>query len=109
MKEIVFSAMLIAIGAIGLAQADNIQHLYAGPAETVEKRQVVERCGITNAAYSRLSDAERENCYARMRAGPPSIQVLGPLSVPKEDVRRTQALRRVDRVPGPLAAVGSRR
>jgi len=91
MKDIVISAMLIAVGAIGLTNVDTIRHLYAGayPVGTAQ-RDALERCAMTNAAFDRLDAAERNDCYAHLKVGPPTVRVLGPPSMPKDDIRREQ-------------------
>jgi hypothetical protein len=95
MKDIVFSAMLIAVGAIGLMNVDGIRQLYVGAYPTsIEKRQALDRCALGGTAFDRLDAAEREACYARQRVAPPSVQPLGPSRMPHEDVRRTQGTQR---------------
>lgn len=93
MKDIVFSAILIAVGVLGLMNVDRIRQVYAGAYPTsAEKRQALDRCSLGSAAFDRLDPAEREACYARQRVAPPSVQPLAPTrSMPKDDVRRMQA------------------
>ena len=68
MKDIVVSAMMIAVGIIGLSNLDGIQRLYdeAYP-PSAEKSQALDRCAATNSHFDRLDGSDRANCYARLR------------------------------------------
>jgi hypothetical protein len=95
MKDIVVSAILIAVGVIGLTHVDSIQHLYADAyPQSVERRQALERCAVSNTGFDRLDAAERANCYARLKVPPPSIQVMGTGREPQDDIRRLQSVPR---------------
>ena len=74
MKDIMVSAMLIAVGIFGLTHVDGIQRLYdeAYP-QSVEKSQALDRCAAANSGFDRLDAAERANCYARLRAPSPGL------------------------------------
>jgi hypothetical protein len=78
MKDIVVSAIMIAVGIIGLTNVDSIQRLYdeAYP-QSVEKALALDRCAAANSGFDRLSAAGRADCYARLRQSSPSLQIIG--------------------------------
>jgi len=78
MKDIVVSAIMIAVGIIGLTNVDSIQRLYdeAYP-QSMEKSQALDRCAAANGSFDRLNAGDRANCYARLRPSSPSLQIIG--------------------------------
>src|SRR5690349_12174823 len=78
MKDIVVSAMMIAIGITGLSNLDTIQRLYdeAYP-PSAENSQALDRCAAANNRFDRLSAIDRGKCYAGLKApsSPRQLQV----------------------------------
>ena len=98
MKDVVISAMLIAVGVVGLTNVEGIRNIYAGAyAENLLRRDVADRClatsgGATSGGVGRLDTVDRDGCEVRLQVGAPTVQLLGPPTVPKDDIRRIQAL-----------------
>jgi hypothetical protein len=91
MKDFVVSAILIAVGIIGLTNVDRIQRLYdeAYPA-SAEKSQMLDRCAATGSGFDRFDSTERANCYARLRLAQPSLVITGREA--QDDLRRRQTI-----------------
>ena len=81
MKHIFVSLLMIAVGALGLLNADSIHELYAtlypaGPA----KAQALDYCVNIGLNFDTLTEAQRETCYARSNRAPtPTVRITGPM------------------------------
>jgi hypothetical protein len=69
MKDIVVSAIMIAVGIIGLTHVDRIQRLYdqAYP-QSIERSKALDNCAAAASGFDRLDAAARADCYARFSA-----------------------------------------
>jgi len=97
MKDVLVSAIMIAVGIIGLANIDNIQRIYASvyPSSAIE-RVALARCAAVDRAFDRLDPGERANCYARIRptTGAEAAPMVSLQGMPQDDIRRLQATSR---------------
>ena len=82
MKDIVVAAVLIAVGVIGLSNADTIEHLYmAAYPQSAAQSRALDRCAASENGFDRLDAGARERCYAKLQV-PPSVQLVGSKSEP---------------------------
>jgi hypothetical protein len=89
MKDIVISALMIAVGGLGLTHADAVERFYIAVYPVVpEQQQALDYCAAEHRAFNRLDPTERDTCYAEFRAFAERQQAPG---APQDDVPRREA------------------
>jgi hypothetical protein len=89
MKDFVISAVMIAVGGLGLTHVDAVERFYTAAYPVIPgQEQALDYCAAENREFDRLDPAERDSCYARFRAFAERNQRPG---LPQGDVRRREA------------------
>lgn len=105
MREMLFPAILAAVGYVGLGNTDKMVDLYrAAYPNDPQKAQALERCATLYPNFNRLDSADRATCFAdgyrsrpapavatAMGRGPAPAYEFSPSHLPGNDIRRQQA------------------
>jgi hypothetical protein len=85
MKHVFVSLLMIAVGAFGLINADNIRALYADLSpDFTAKTQALDVCAGVGSNLDQLTVAGRDPCSGQSKIAPSAVRV----SIPREDARR---------------------